>query len=153
MVNLLLVCLGNICRSPMALAVLTKQINDAGLSNSIAVQSAGTHASREGDRPDPRAQASLTRRGYELTRFRSRRVSPLDFDRFNWILAMDLENLERLQEICPPQHLSKIQLFLDFSTSESSAVVPDPYYGNAKGFDQVLDLCEKGAKGWISRLA
>jgi protein-tyrosine phosphatase len=153
MVKLLIVCMGNICRSPMAQAVMTKRITDAGLTKMISVESAGTHASREGSRPDGRAEASLARRGYKLGRFRSRRVSPQDFERFDWILAMDLDNLGKLREICPSEHLPKIQLYLDHSMSASTAIVPDPYYGNAQGFDHVLDLCEAGATGWMNKLA
>lgn len=153
MVKLLIVCMGNICRSPMAQAVMTKRITDAGLTKMISVESAGTHASREGDRPDERAEASLARRGYKLGRFRSRRVSSQDFERFDWILAMDLDNLGKLREICPSEHLPKIQLYLDYSMSASVASVPDPYYGNAQGFDHVLDLCEAGATGWMNKLA
>ena len=153
MVKLLIVCMGNICRSPMAQAVMAKRITDAGLTKMISVESAGTHASREGDRPDGRAEASLARRGYKLGRFRYRRVSPQDFERFDWILAMDLDNLGKLREICSPEHLPKIQLYLDYSVSASVASVPDPYYGNAQGFDHVLDLCEAGATGWMNKLA
>ena len=155
MINLLVVCMGNICRSPMAQAVLTKQVSDAGLARQISVESAGTHASRVGEKADHRAEASLKRRGYELGRFRSRRVLPVDFEKFDWILAMDLENLDALRKASPPEHLDKIQLYLNHSSnnSRSSALsVPDPYYGNAEGFDSVLELCEVGAIEWISQL-
>ncbi len=155
MINLLVVCMGNICRSPMAQAVLIKQVSNAGLARQISVESAGTHASRVGEKADHRAEASLKRRGYDLGRFRSRRVSPTDFEKFDWILAMDLENLDTLRKASPPEHLDKIRLYLNHSSnnSNSSALsVPDPYYGNAEGFDSVLDLCEAGAVDWMSQL-
>lgn len=152
MINLLIVCMGNICRSPMAQAVLTKYIANAGLHGEISVESAGTHASRAGEKTDARAEASLTRRGYEVRRFRSRRFTPPDFDLYDWILAMDSENFSALQAVCPPQHANKIQMYLAHSLNSSSQSVPDPYYGNAQGFDRVLDLCEVGAKYWMDRL-
>jgi protein-tyrosine phosphatase len=139
----------------MAQAVLTKHVSDAGLTRQISVQSAGTHASRLGEKVDHRAEASLKQRGYDLGRFRSRRVSPADFEKFDWILAMDLENLDVLRKASPPEHLDKIRLYLNHASnnSNSSALsVPDPYYGNAEGFDSVLDLCEAGAVDWMSQL-
>ena len=153
MTNVLIVCMGNICRSPMAQAVLAKRIAEAGLTKDIFVESAGTHASRVGEKADGRAEAALARRGYHLGRFRSRRVSAADFVRFDWILAMDLENLIALQELCPPEHFHRLQLYLNHSLDAPTASVPDPYYSNAQGFDHVLELCEAGAAGWINKLA
>jgi protein-tyrosine phosphatase len=153
MTKLLIVCMGNICRSPMAQAVLTKYIADAGRVQQMSVESAGTHASRSGEKADNRAEASLARRGYDLGRFRSRRVSVLDFDKFDWILAMDQDNLTNLQKICPPELQNKLHLYLSRSSQLPDSDVPDPYYGNAQGFDSVLDLCETGAKDWMRKLA
>lgn len=136
----------------MAQAVLTKYIANAGLGGEISVESAGTHASRAGEKADARAEASLARRGYEVRRFRSRRFTPPDFDRYNWILAMDSENFSALQALCPPKHANKIQMYLAQSLNSSSQSVPDPYYGTAEGFDHVLELCEVGAKYWVDRL-
>jgi protein-tyrosine phosphatase len=137
----------------MAQAVLTKCISDAGLVNQISVDSAGTHASRIGEKADGRADASLTQRGYDLGRFRSRRISSTDFERFDWILAMDHDNLTNLQKICPSELQNKLQLYLSQSSHATDADVPDPYYGNAQGFDSVLDLCEVGANGWLRKLS
>ena len=136
----------------MAQVVLKKYVSDAGLVGQICVESAGTHASREGERADARAEASLARRGYDVGRFRSRRVSPTDFDRYDWILAMDSENLSALRAMCPSEHINKIRLYLNHSSNDSTKSVPDPYYGNAQGFERVLDLCEVGARGWVDRL-
>ena len=152
MTKLLIVCMGNICRSPMAHAVFAKKISNAGLSAQISVDSAGTHAARGGERPDPRADSSLSRRGYAVGRIRSRRIEVEDFQIFDLILAMDSENLADLRKSCPQEFLAKIRLFLDFEEQSGGENVPDPYYGNAQGFERVLDLCEAGVDGWIDRL-
>lgn len=164
MTNVLIVCMGNICRSPMARAVLEKLLIQAQLAKAVRVDSAGTHASAAGERPDPRAVAALLRRGYEIGRQRSRRVVDQDFEQFDVILAMDAQNIDALQKICPPQYLGKVQLFLQYvdqvTPSDTGGTrlavrvteVPDPYYGNAQGFDNVLDLCEVGAKGLVNHL-
>ena len=136
----------------MAQVVLKKYVSDAGLLGQIFIESAGTHASREGGRADVRAEASLARRGYSIGRFRSRRVMPSDFDRYDWILAMDSENLSALRAMCPTEHINKIHLYLNHASNDSTKGVPDPYYGNAQGFERVLDLCEAGARGWVDRL-
>lgn len=136
----------------MAQAVFSKQISDAGLSLQISVDSAGTHIGRSGERPDSRADSALSRRGYEVGQIRSRRVKAEDFQKFDWILAMDSNNLADLRESCPDEFLPKIKLFLDFEIQPNDADVPDPYYGNAQGFERVLDMCEAGVSGWIKRL-
>ena len=164
MTNVLIVCMGNICRSPMARAVLEKLLLQARLEKAVRVDSAGTHASAAGERPDPRAVAALLRRGYNMGRQRSRRVVAQDFEQFDVILAMDTQNVGALQRICPPQYLGKVRLFLHCfdettpsgtgNTPHAALVteVPDPYYGNAQGFEKVLDLCEVGSKGLVNHL-
>lgn len=164
MTNVLIVCMGNICRSPMARAVLEKLLVQAQLAKAVRVDSAGTHASAAGERPDPRAVAALLRRGYDIGRQRARRVADQDFEHFDVILAMDAQNVDALQRICPPQYLGKLQLFLQYgdqaTPSDTGHVplavrmteVPDPYYGNAQGFEKVLDLCEVGAKALVNQL-
>ena len=153
MTKLLLVCMGNICRSPMALAVARKLAEDAGLSPPLAFDSAGTHAPRIGERPDPRAAASLARRGYQIGRGRSRRITQLDFERFDLILGMDSHILVDLRRSCAPEYLNKLHLFLDFSQEHHGTDVPDPYFGSVAGFDRVVELCEAGARGLIKRHA
>ena len=149
MKNLLMVCMGNICRSPMAKTVMQKMALDAGLSKELKIDSAGTHAQHLGERPDVRAVAALARRGYQTGPFRSRRIIAQDFDKFDLILAMDAGNLAEMRRICPPEHAAKLKLFLEFSGKVPEAEVPDPYFGNAQGFERVLDLCEAGARGLI----
>lgn len=133
----------------MAQTVAQKLAADARLSQQLKFDSAGTHAHRFGERPDLRAEVMLSRRGYEVGRIRSRRIAPQDFQHFDLILAMDASNLAELQRLCPPAHLSKLRLFLDFAEGLNETDVPDPYYGNAEGFERVLDLCEAGARGLI----
>lgn len=149
MTKLLMVCMGNICRSPMAQTVVEKLAADAGLSKQLNVASAGTSAARLGERPDPRSEETLSRHGYELRRIRSRRIAQQDFQNFDLILAMDGSNLAELKRLCPPAQLGKLRLFLEFAEGLIETEVPDPYYGNAEGFERVLDLCEAGASGLI----
>jgi protein-tyrosine phosphatase len=136
----------------MAQTVMSKQISDAGLSKQVMVDSAGTHASRSGEKPDARAEAALMRRGYDSGRIRSKKIALADFQKFDWVLAMDSDNLADLRRLCPPEHSAKLKLYLDFSDESNDVSVPDPYYGNASGFERVLDLCETGARGWMKKL-
>lgn len=154
MIRILVVCMGNICRSPLGASVLNSQLARRGLAERIEVDSAGTHASHQGEKADPRAVAVATARGYpQIHRERARRIGAQDFDRFDLLLAMDRDNLVNLQQQCPPQHAHKLHLFLDFAGEGAGAEVPDPYYGNAAGFEHVLALCEVGAAGVLRRLA
>ena len=119
----------------------------------LTVDSAGTHTAPVAERLDPRARAALVRHGYEAGHRCSRQVSLQDFRNFDLILAMDSHNLADLQRLCPLEHLHKLRFFLSFSTALSEAVVPDPYYGSAQGFDNVIRLCEAGARGLLMHLA
>jgi protein-tyrosine phosphatase len=118
----------------------------------VKVDSAGTHGYHVGEPPDSRAQQAAQRRGIDLSGLRARRVAPDDFVSFDLILAMDRENLRYLVDLCPPEHLHKLRLFLDYSSNSESDEVPDPYYGGANGFDRVLDLVEGAAQGLIDSL-
>ena len=157
MTKILMVCMGNICRSPMARAVAERAVAQTGrerlsMTGRLTFDSAGTHAHHIGERIDPRAAAALLARGYPPVKGRSRRIDDADFEKFDLILAMDRSNLASLQNICPAQHVSKLGLLLDFADGMRGADVPDPYYGNAQGFERVLDLCELGASGLIRAL-
>jgi protein-tyrosine phosphatase len=152
MKSLLFVCMGNICRSPMAQVVMEAMVSKAGLTGQISVDSAGTHAQPHGEKPDPRAVAALLRRGYEVGAKRSRRVTAKDFARFDLILAMDTANLLSLQKIAPPEYPASLGMFMDSSPESGLIDIPDPYYGNEAGFDRVLDLCETGASQLLLRL-
>lgn len=151
MTKLLMVCMGNTCRSPMAQTVARKLAIEAGLAQQFKVDCAGTHAHHLGERPDPRAAQTLTRHGYKMGRVRSRRIEEQDFHSFDLILAMDLSNLTELQRLCPAEQIHKLHLLLDFAEEINDIEVPDPYYGNEEGFEHVLALCEAGARGLIRR--
>jgi len=149
MTKLLMVCMGNTCRSPMAQAVARRLAVEAGLAQPFDVDCAGTHAHHLGERPDPRAELTLTRHGYEMGRVRSRRIAVQDFQAFDLILAMDVSNLTELRRLCPVEQMHKLHLLLDFAKEINETEVPDPYYGNQEGFEHVLALCEAGARGLL----
>lgn len=148
----LLVCMGNICRSPTAEGVLRRLADEAGMLDRLRIDSAGTHDYHVGKAPDPRAQEAAMRRGYDLSALRARQVSVRDFQEYDLILAMDRENLHNLQWQCPPEHRHKLRLFLSFSGCHSGDEVPDPYYGGREGFDRVLDMVEDAARGLLRTL-
>jgi protein-tyrosine phosphatase len=150
--RVLFVCMGNICRSPMAEGVFKHYVHSAGLTEEIVSDSAGTHGYHEGDAPDPRAQAAASRRGYDLGSLRARQVRRDDFDEFDYVLAMDEANLRLLERMCPPQHAHKLRLFLEIGGDGTRREVPDPYYGNAQGFERVLDMVEEGAQRLLRHL-
>ncbi|MES2877210.1 MAG: low molecular weight protein-tyrosine-phosphatase, partial [Pseudomonadota bacterium] len=112
----------------------------------------GTHVPLRGEPPDPRAQTILADHGYKVARLRSRRISMQDFQKFDLILAMDSSNLTELRRRCPPEHAHKLRLFLSFAEGLTETEVPDPYYGNADGFERVLNLCEAGATGLLKHV-
>ena len=149
MVNVLFVCMGNICRSPTAEGVFTRMVEEAGLQDKIGIDSAGTHAYHVGEPPDPRAQKSALSRGFDISDLRARRAVAEDFVRFDYVLAMDYDNLENLQTICEPEHESKLKLFLEYSSHSDVKEVPDPYYGGPLGFERVLDLIEDASNGLL----
>ncbi len=142
-IRVLLVCMGNICRSPMAEGVLRARLAARPGPRRIAVDSAGTHGYHQDAPPDSRAQAAAERRGYSIGGLRARRVVSEDFERFDLILAMDSDNLAVLKEMAPSDSRAQLRLFLDYSPDQPGADVPDPYYGGATGFERVLDLIEE----------
>jgi protein-tyrosine phosphatase len=151
-VRVLFVCMGNLCRSPMAEGVFRHHVKRAGLDARIAIDSAGTHDYHVGDPPDPRAQRAAGRRGYDLSAQRGRQVSRADFNEFDYLLAMDEMNLRVLRRLRPPEHAHKLRLFMEFSVSDAPREVPDPYYGGDQGFEDVLDLVEEAARGLLEHL-
>lgn len=145
--------MGNICRSPMASAVMHAGIARRQLAQRVAVDSAGTYAGHQGERADRRAVALAMARGYpQIEHERARRVRDEDFQNFDLILAMDADNLDNLRFKCPPEHQHKLHLFLEYAGVEGRREVPDPYYGNAQGFEVVLGLCEQGSEGVLTRV-
>lgn len=132
---------------------MRKFISQAGLQQHVAVASAGTHDYHVGQPPDPRAQAAARRRGYELSTLRARQVSPADFGLYDLVLGMDFNNLEYLQQICPPEHQDKIGLLMPYATKRNALIVHDPYCRDAKDFDLVLECIEDACAGLVSALA
>lgn len=152
-IKILFVCMGNICRSPTADAVFRHFVKEAGFDHMIDVDSAGTHAYHIGDPPDHRAQHTALQRGYKMHDLRARAVQPKDFEEFDYILAMDKENLTLLQQRSPQQHISKIQLFMLYGKNTDVDIeVPDPYFGGQQGFEVVLDMVEEASKGLLAHL-
>ncbi len=155
-VRVLMVCMGNICRSPTAEAVLRHRLEQAGLADQVLVDSAGTHAYHVGCPPDDRSQEAGRRRGYSMEGLRARKVAPLDFERFDLLLAMDWDNLALLEERCPEDQRRKLRRLAEFIPNghalAGAAVVPDPYYGGRDGFEHVLDLIEAASDGLLAHL-
>lgn len=149
--SVLFVCMGNICRSPTAEGVFRKMVEDAGLSDAIRIDSAGTHAYHTGESPDRRAQAAAERRGYTLREIRARRVVNEDFAVFDIIVAMDEDNLGELKDRVTPEATADLRLFLEFSDSHENEV-PDPYYGGGSGFERVLDLVEEASRSLLEHI-
>jgi protein-tyrosine phosphatase len=149
MLKVLFVCMGNICRSPTAHGVFEQVVRDAGLADRIQIESAGTHAYHVGESPDPRSSQAARRRGFDLGHIRAQKVSSADFEEYDYILAMDRDNYRNLEERCPPQHIQKIQLFLEFAPHLNEVEVPDPYYGGVHGFERVLDMIEAASEGLL----
>jgi protein-tyrosine phosphatase len=147
-IKILFVCLGNICRSPTAQGVFLHYVREAGLEKEIVIDSAGTGDYQIGCPPDPRACSAAAQRGYDVSGHVARQVTREDFAEFDYVLAMDEENLRTLKRLCPAEHARKVRLFTEFS-SKGAAGVPDPYIGGPEGFELVLDLVEDSARGLL----
>lgn len=150
--SVLFVCMGNICRSPTAEAVFRNLLKEEAPELRIEIDSAGTAGYHIGDPPDARSQRAARRRGIDLGGLRARQVTPEDFAHFDLILAMDRDNLHRLEEMRPPQSRAQVQLFMEYAADPDRLEVPDPYYGDAGGFEEVLDLTTAASRGLIAAL-
>jgi protein-tyrosine phosphatase len=151
--GVLFVCLGNICRSPTAEAVFRVACEREGLAPQVEIDSAGTGDWHVGRPPDERAIAHGAQRGYDLTPLRARQVTAADFDRFQWILAMDVDNLADLSEMRPAHYTGYLGLFLDFAADVPEREVPDPYDEGPEAFEHMIDLIEVASAALASRLA
>ena len=146
MVNVLFVCTGNICRSPTAEGVFKKIVNEHGLAEQIFIDSAGTHDYHAGESPDKRSQIVAKRNGVDISSLRARKVVEEDFEKFDYIIAMDHYNVECLGSICPKNLHKRISLLLSYSNNTAiSDEVPDPYYGEGDGFQYVYELILEAA--------
>ncbi len=149
MKRILVVCMGNICRSPTGEAVLRAKAKELGVD--VDIESAGTIGYHTGNTPDSRAMAAGKQRGYSFKGMRARQVSVQDFEDFDLVLAADKANLADLLDICPAEHRHKVSLFLSHSSS-SYDEIPDPYYGGDDGFELVLDLIEEASVAVLQKL-
>ncbi len=152
--RILMVCSGNICRSPTAEGVLRHRLERAGLGAIVQVGSAGTHGYHTAEPPDPRAVRAAAARGYDLSRLRARPLDPDDFQRFDVLLAMDNTHLAWLHKRRPPTASAQAALLMPLGLRRAHvAEVPDPYYGGPAGFEHVLDLVEDACDGILLRIA
>ncbi len=151
MVKILFVCMGNICRSPTAEGVFRHMAKQVDAEDEILIDSAGTHAYHVGNPPDGRAQGAALKRDIDLSGQRARRVSKDDFVEFDYVIAMDESNKDDLLSICPTGYEKRIHLFLDFAECDETEV-PDPYYGQGRGFEIVLDLVENASNGLLKHI-
>lgn len=150
--RILFVCMGNICRSPSAEGVFRKLVRERLPDVDLEIDSAGTHGYHTGSPPDRRSIQAAARRGIDLSGLRARTVTHEDFERFDLILAMDRDNLALLEQRAPATHRGRIRLIMEFAPGSGAREVPDPYYGGANGFEEVLDLLEEAAAGLLQSI-
>ncbi|PAR31983.1 low molecular weight protein-tyrosine-phosphatase [Vibrio metoecus] len=149
MQKVLVVCMGNICRSPTAEAVLRAKA--AQLKVDVEIDSAGTIGYHQGNPPDARSKAAGEKRGYSFSGIKARKIRDEDFMKFDWILAADKENLVELKALCPKSYQHKLSLMLSHCDCGYDEI-PDPYYGGEQGFERVLDLVEAAAEQFLLKL-
>ena len=150
--RVLMVCMGNICRSPTAEAVLRTLAAREAPQLALVIDSAGTHDYHVGDPPDRRSQAAARQRGYDLSMLRARQLEAQDFQRFDFVLVADTANLLEARGLVPPRPQATLQRLLDFAPGQPLRDLPDPYYGGPRDFELVLDLCEQAARGLLQHL-
>ena len=151
-VRILFVCMGNICRSPTAEGVFRQVVADEGLSSDFVVESAGTHAYHVGQPADDRSVRAAARRGIDLSDSVGRQFARSDFERFDYVLAMDRQNHRQLKSFGGDKAKGKLHLFLDFAPELGLRDVPDPYFGGGDGFERVLDIVQTGSKALLESI-
>ena len=151
-ISVLVVCTGNICRSPTGEGVLRHLAQKRGLGDRVHVRSAGTHDYHVGDCPDPRTLKHAKKRGYDLSAQRAMQVAPEHFEQYDYILAMDRGHLRILKKMAPAASRARLGMFLEASAKWKGEDVPDPYYGGVEGFERVLDMVEEAAGRWLDRI-
>lgn len=148
--RVLFVCLGNICRSPTAEAVMRRKLQDRGLERWFEISSAGTGNWHVGEAPDARATQTASVRGYDMSELRAKQILENDFKYYDLVLAMDRSNVANMRRVCPSGCLSKIGLLMGYVPQAPIDEVPDPYYGNEDGFDHVLNMLEDACDNLIN---
>ncbi|MCF6190007.1 MAG: low molecular weight phosphotyrosine protein phosphatase [Cocleimonas sp.] len=151
-IGVVFVCMGNICRSPTAEGVFRHVVNQRSMQDMIKIDSAGTHAYHIGEPPDSRSQAMAKSRGVDLSGQRAREVEAIDFERFDYVIAMDRSNYENLKDIASVEQQEKLHLFMGFTSAWDNAEVPDPYYGGGDGFKNVFDMVQSASEGLLERI-
>lgn len=152
MIKILFVCMGNICRSPSGEAVMNSLIEKNNLQDKISCDSAGTIAYHTGEPADARMQRHASKRGYNLTSI-ARQIKDYDFDRFDYIIAMDRDNYNNILELDKGRKYSnKVSMMMEYATQYNETNVPDPYYGGEQGFEYVLDLLEDACLGLLKHI-
>ena len=151
-IKVLFVCMGNICRSPTAEGVFKKLHRELAPELDIQVDSAGTHAYHIGDPPDRRSQGAALKRGVDISGLRGRQATAQDFHDFDYVIAMDSDNLRRLQALRPKGSHAELRLLLEYAPEAGLVDVPDPYYDGPGGFERVLDLVEAGSRGLLQEI-
>ncbi|MCF6282295.1 MAG: low molecular weight phosphotyrosine protein phosphatase [Candidatus Polarisedimenticolaceae bacterium] len=153
-ISVLFCCMGNICRSPTAEGVFQAMLDERGLAEQVEVDSAGTHGHyHAGEPPDRRAREQAKEKGVDLSGYSARRIHIDDFSRFDYLLAMDLDNYNGMMTICPEEYKSRVHLFLDFAPELEIREVPDPYYGGPAGFERVYQMIEQAAGKLLDEIA
>jgi protein-tyrosine phosphatase len=152
MIRVCFVCMGNICRSPTAEGVFRKLVENAGLEDHIEVDSAGTIDFHLGEAPDERSQTTARRRGIDISHLRARQVHLDDFGAFDYIVALDRDNLAYLKQSCPDGYQGRLSLLMAHAPEREEDEVPDPYYGGPAGFERVFDMVEEAGRGLLERI-
>ncbi len=150
--SILFVCLGNICRSPMAEGVFRQVVTETGLADRFLIDSSGTGSWHVGRPPDIRAQQALSARGIDISMQRARQFTRDDFKTFDLILAMDRANYDRLISLAPDIYEPNIRLFMKYASEMGICEIPDPFFGGPEGFDYVLNLIEVASRGLLASL-
>jgi len=151
-IHVLFVCLGNVCRSPAAGGILQKVVDEAGLSEHFVIDSCGTASFNLGKPADPRVVEACGKRGYDLTRHIARQIDDSDYKRFDYILAMDHQNLRSVEAWAPEEYAGTIDLFMRYCQHDGNAEIPDPYYADPDVFDFVVAKLERSASGFLAHL-
>ena len=155
-VGVVFVCMGNICRSPTAEGVFRHHVMQQNMHDVINIDSAGTHAYHIGEQPDSRSQATARSRGVDLSSQSARKVQGNDFERFDYVIAMDRSNYEILRSLKDSSDKSdqkaNLHLFMEFASNWDNDEVPDPYYGGGNGFERVFDMVQSASEGLLEQI-